>query len=193
LTSKLKVQDLVDDLDLDHVPQDDFSAGLTYPEDVHNDDMGLPLRAEYIDIPNDWKKCGLSRISVNPTIDRLKTSMSIWSGDKYTTIEKQIKAVRKKKGLPIDEPINWTDRDWWCFSSNYSTDIIIARYNYNTDTTKVHKWIKSEKTKNYCVVFYVDSPEILLSVKTPIEMKDLPKMIQRYFDTAAPTTWDLVK
>lgn len=193
LTSKIKVQDLVDDLDLEYVPKDEFSAGLTYPEDVHDDDMGSPLRAEYIDIPTDWKKAGLSRIPVNPTIDRLKVSISAWTEDKYPTIEKQIKAVRKKKGLPVDDPINWSDLDWWCFSSNYSTDVILARYNYDTDTTRIYKWIKSEKTKNYCIVFYVDGPEILQSVKKPMPMKELPTMIQKYFDTAAATTWDLLK
>lgn len=193
LTSKTKIQNIVDDLGMDYLPQDDYSAGLTYPEDVHNSNMGLPIRAEYIDIPNDWKKCGLSRLPANPDIDRLKVSMSEWTSDKYPVIEKQIKAVRKKKGLPVDDPINWDDRDWWCFSSNYSTDVIISRYNYETDTTKIHKWIKSEKTKNYCIIFYVDSPEILQSSKKPFPLNDLPRIIQQYFDSAAATTWDNVK
>lgn len=193
LSSKQKVQNLITDLELDYVPRDDFSAGLSYPEDVHDDVMGFPERTDYVDIPSDWKKSGFARIPVNPVIDRLKTSLSEYTGEKYPAIEKHIKAIRKKKSLKVDDPINWSDLDWWCFSSHYKTDVIIARFSFDTDTTKIHKWIKSEKTENYCIVFYIDSPEILLNAKKPLEIKDLPKMVKQHFDSAAPTTWDLLK
>jgi hypothetical protein len=193
LSSKQKVQNLITDLELDYVPRDDFSAGLSYPEDVHDNVMGFPERTDYVDIPSDWKKSGFARIPVNPVIDRLKTSLSEYTGEKYPAIEKHIKAIRKKKSLKVDDPINWSDLDWWCFSSHYKTDVIIARFSFDTDTTKIHKWIKSEKTENYCIVFYIDSPEILLNAKKPLEIKDLPKMVKQHFDSAAPTTWDLLK
>ena len=196
LTSKSKIQELVTDLDLNYVPKDDYSAGLTYPEDVHDDDMGKLLRPEFIDIPADWRKAGLSRIRFDPVIDsssRLKVSLIQWTGETFDKIKTKILAVRKKKSLKQDDPINWSDIDWWCFSSAYETDILITRYDYEYDTSRIHKWIKSEKTKNYAVVFYVDAPEMLQSSKKPLISNHLPKIFQTYFDSATPTTWDLIK
>jgi hypothetical protein len=186
LTSKSKIQDIAEDLDLNYVPKDPFSAGLSYPEDVHDEIMGQPIRAEYIDIPVDWKKAGLSRIPANPTIDRLKVSITEWTGKDYKAIEKAIHKVRKDKGLKLDNPVNWSDSDWLCFSEAFDTDVIITRYSYETDTTKVNKWIQSKKSGNYCIVFYVEQPEILLTTKKPII---LPTIFQKFFDTAAPMTW----
>jgi len=190
LTSKSKIQDLAQDLDLDYVPKDDFSAGLSYPEDVHDGTMGRKLRAEFVDIPADWKKNGLVRFPVRPGVDRLRESLVVWTGKKYAEIEKAIKVVRKKKGLKEADPINWNDRDWWCFSSAFDTDVIVTRYSYDTDSTKVFRWIKSEKTAGYIIVFYVDAPEVLLSSAKPMLLKDLPRVITSYFDTAAPMKYD---
>jgi hypothetical protein len=190
LTSKSKIQDIGQDLGLDYVPKDDFSAGLTYPEDVHDAEMGRNLRAEYVDIPVDWKKSGLIRFPFRPGVDRLKESIVVWSGKKYVDIEKAIKVVRKKRELKVDDPISWNDRDWWCFSSAFDSDVIITRYSYDTDTTKVFRWLQSEKTKGYCIVFYLDAPEVLLSSAKPLLEKDLPRAIKSYLDMASPMKYD---
>ena len=192
LTSKSDITDLADDLDLDYVPQDDFSAGLTYPEHVHDEDMGRKYRAEYIDIPEDWKRLGLTRMPVKPQTDRLKETLKSWTGKSYADVEKAIRAVRKAKGIAAAAAgaVNWSDRDWWCLSSAYNTDVIITRYSYDTDTIKVYRWFKSEKTEGYMIVFYVDTPEVLLSSAKPLLLKDLPQIITRYFDTAAATKWE---
>ena len=190
LTPKSKIQDLTDDLDLDYVPQDDFSAGLTYPEDVHDEEMGRKVRADFIDIPADWKRLGLTRMPVRPQADRLKETMVTWTGKSYADIEKAIKAVRKTKGVAAPGPVNWSDRDWWCFSAAFDTDVVITRYSYETDATKVYRWFKSEKTAGYMIVFYVDTPEVLLSSAKPMQLKDLPQIVTRYFDTATATKWE---
>ena len=190
LTSKSKIQDLSDDLDLDYVPQDDFSAGLSYPEDVHDEEMGRKVRADHIDIPADWKRLGLTRMPVRPQADRLKETMTTWTGKTYADIEKAIKAVRKTKGAAAPGSVNWSDKDWWCFSAAFDTDVIITRYSYETDTTKVYRWFKSEKTNGYMIVFYVDTPEVLLSSAKPMQLNDLPQIVTRYFDTATATKWE---
>jgi hypothetical protein len=192
LTSKSKIQHITEDLNLNFVPKDAFSAGLSYPEDIHDDDMGKKLRAEYIDIPNDWKKNGFSRFPFNPSIDRLKASLIEWTSKDYKYIVNEIIKVRKARKINEKDVINWNEQDWLCFSSAFSTDVIITRYSYETDTTKVYKWLRGGKTENYCIVFYVDSPEVLLSTKKSLHVKDLPLMFQRFFDSSTPMTWELI-
>jgi hypothetical protein len=185
LTSKSKIQDLSDDLDLDYVPTDDFSAGLTYPEDVHDDDLGRDIRSELVELPISWKKIGLSRLPPDITENRIKISLSKWVGEPFEDISVDILKM-KKTLFDSQESINWSDKDWYAIAALYSADIIITRY--NSISSKISKWIKaSNENKHILIVFYVnETPEILLSSKNPLNSNDLPYIFQQYFDSSTP-------
>jgi len=185
LTTKSKIQELADDLDLNYVPQDDFSAGLTYPEDVHDEDFGKPLRPELIELPVDWKKAGLSRLPADVIDNRIKQSLSKWTGESFESLRKKITKL-KKDLFKSDEPINWSDKDWYCMANIYNVNVIITRY--TMITSKIVKWIKAERdNENSLVVFFAnESPEVLLSSKMPLSKNDLPDIFQQFFDSATP-------
>ena len=187
LTTKGKISDLSAELDLDYVPQDEYSAGLTYPEDAHDELMGRPLKPERIDLPQDWKKSGLHRLPADPAIeDRFIASITAATGLKYKIIESMIKAERKKLKMKPEAAIQWNDVDWWCFANSLEASIIFTRYNEETDSSRPYKWFNGGADQ-YFIIFVVDRPELLQSVKNPLTLDDVPKSIQTFLDTSFAT------
>jgi hypothetical protein len=185
LTSKSKTQELSDDLDLDYIPKDGFSLGLTYPEDVHDDDFGKSLRAELIEIPIEWKKAGLSRLAPNLIEDRMKLSLMTYIEGPYDKLKKSLLKL-KNELFKSKEPVNWILKDLYCLAKFLSTDIIITRF--DGAMVKIAKWIRAdEKATKALIVFYAnESPEVLLYTKSQIDKKDLPKGFELYFESHAP-------
>ena len=199
LTGKSKIRDIVSELGLDHVPSDDYSAGLTYPEDVHDETLGRPQRKEFIDIPIEWKRAGLYRLPADPRIeDRFITSITAYTGHPYKMVEKNIKDARQKaQGKAAgknDKPIQWTDADWWCFGSAYKTDVFIVRYNPDTQMTRIFKWFKTKaESTHFTVVFFITAPEFLLSDTKPMPVADLPQVFHTFMDSGFASTWDTIR
>jgi hypothetical protein len=176
LTSKSKITNLIAELDLDYVPDDEYTAGLTYPEDAHNNSLGRDLRPEFIDIPADWKQAGLYRLPFDPQI-----------GDKLPTISKKIADARKKQGA-ADKPLNWSDQDWWCFGKAYGRNLFVTQYNNESGLVRITKYLNTGSTK-FGFVLITDQAEILLSTKNPILAADLPKAFTTFLDSGFSYNW----
>jgi hypothetical protein len=191
ITGKSKIRELADELGLDHVPAEPYSVGLTYPESAHDDILLRKERPEYIDIPDSWKKAGLRRLAADPIIEnRLKTSLVAYTDEPFKNTEKKINDIKKAKKIKV-EAINWSDIDWWCFAAAYDTDLLISRYDNESGLAKVVKWFKANDkpaSKQFVFVFVVNSPEILLSVKKPLKLADLPPEIKAYLDIGSAIT-----
>jgi len=191
LTAKTHIKDLVTELELNYVPDDDYSAGLTYPESAHDDTLGRPVAPYFIDIPDGWKRIGLRRLQADPSIeDRLKTTLVTFTGEGLSVIKRKVKDVKEAKG--DKQPVNWSDKDWWCFAKAYDIDVIVSKYDYELRTPRITKWFKSDDvgSNNYAVLFEVDQPELLLCTKKPLRREDLPRMFREYLDSAFNITWD---
>jgi ribosomal protein S16 len=208
LTSKNKITDLVAELDLNYVPQDEYSAGLTYPEDAHDEMLQRPLRLEHIELPQEWKRAGLYRLVPDPVIeDRFVASLTTATSMNFKAIQTLIKNERKRKGLKAESQVQWNDADWWCFSQVAEINIIITRYARDTETARAYKWFRSHNSDFIMVVLMIDSPEILQYTKTstndrtdlpPIQqklpaIKDLPKSLQTFMDNSFALNWEAVK
>jgi hypothetical protein len=194
LTAESKISELSAELELDYVPQNKYSAGLTYPEDVHDELMGRPEKPERIELPTEWKKAGLYRLPADPAIeDRFITSISAATGLRYKQIEQSVKIERKKKGLKQEAQLQWNDVDWWCLARAIDTNIIITRYNTEAETSRPYKWFKGLKQDAYLVVFVTDSPELLQSQKNPFPLDSLPKSIQTFLDSSYAINFDAAK
>ena len=191
ITGKSKIRELAEELGLNFVPEDEYSLGQTYPESAHNDILKRKERPEYIDIPDSWKKIGLRRLAADPVIEnRLKTSLIAYTGDTYKIVEKKISDVKKAKKIK-QEPVNWTDIDWWCFASAYDTDVIISRYDEETNMPKIARWFKANDkpaSKQFCFVLIVESPEVLLSIKKTTLLAELPQSVKAFLDIGVATT-----
>ena len=191
LTAKTQIRDLVDDLELNYVPDEDYSAGLTYPESAHANTIGRPVPAYFVEIPEDWKRLGLRRLQADPTIeDRLKTTLVAYTGEGIQQIKKRVK--EKKEEKHDKSPINWSDKDWSCFSEAYDVNILVTKYDYETQDTRIVKWFKSTESDNFCIIFEVESPEIVLFNKKHLKRDDLPKIMRTYLDSAFPLTWESI-
>jgi hypothetical protein len=195
ITGKSKIQELAEELGLNFVPEDKYSVGSTYPESAHDDTLQRPIRPEYIDIPEDWKKAGLRRLGADPIIEnRLNTSLAAFTGDPIKGIEKKILDVKKAKKIKLD-PVSWTDIDWWCFASAYNTDVLISRYDQESQLTKVVKWFKADdkpESKLFCFVFIIESPEVLLSLKGPTPLTAIPQSIKGFLDSGFALTLESI-
>lgn len=192
LTSKTKITNLIDELDLDYVPEDDYSAGLSYPENAHNDTLGRQTRPEFIDIPIDWKQAGLYRMPYDPSIEsRLITSIQIWTGEKLPAITKKIAEVRKKQGA-VPKQLNWSDTDWWCFGKAYGRNLFITQYNSESGLVRITKFLNTGSTK-YGFILIIEQPEILLASKNPILAADLPKVFSTFLDSGFSYNWASLK
>lgn len=193
ITAKSKIRELANELGLDHMPEDTYSVGETYPESAHDDLLQRKLRPEYIDIPDSWKRAGLRRLLADPIIEnRLKTSVVAYTGDTLKVIEKKIADVKKAKKLK-DEKLSWTDIDWWCFASAYDTDVLVSRYDEITEEPKIVKWFKADDkpaSKQFLFVFVLEQPEVLLSVKKPLLLAELPPPVKAFLDIGSATTLD---
>ena len=188
LTMKSKISDLAAELELDYVPQDEYSAGLRYPEDVHDETLGRPVKPERIDLPLEWKKTGLHRIPADPSIeDRFIASITTATALKYKAIELLVKTERKQRGLKPEPTVQWNDVDWWCFSQALDTNIIITKYMYESDTTRPYKWFKSQSNNAYLIVLVIENTEVLQSNKNPLTLNDLPKSIRTFLDSSFAT------
>jgi len=189
LTGKSKISEISAELGLDYVPEDDYSTGLSYPEDAHDSTLGRPTRPDHIDIPIEWKRIGLYRIPADPRIeDRFIASVVAYTGHPLKAVEKRIKDARPKKN---DSAVQWNDSDWWCFGKAYGTDVFIARYNQDTQMTRIFKWYKIAPVSTvFTIVFFIDSPEILQSIPKPIPLANLPSVFKTYMDAGFGTTWE---
>jgi hypothetical protein len=185
LTMKSKISDLAAELELDYVPQDEYSAGLSYPEDVHDETLGRAEKPERIELPLEWKKSGLRRIPADPSIeDRFVASITTATSLKYKAIELLVKTERKQRGLKPEAAIQWNDTDWWCFSQALDTNIIVTKYMYESDTTRPYKWFKSPSNNAYLIVLVIENTEVLQSNKNPLTLNDLPKSIRTFLDSS---------
>jgi hypothetical protein len=191
LTAKTHIRDLVDELELNYVPDDDYSAGLTYPESAHDDTIGRQAPAYFVEIPESWKRIGLRRLQADPSVeDRLKTTLATFTGEGLAVIKRKVKEIKEAKGDKT--AVNWSDKDWWCFASAYNLEVLITKYDYQTQTPRVTKWFKAGDSNNYCIVFEVESPELLLSTKKPLRREDLPRLMREYLDSAFAITWEVL-
>jgi len=191
ITSKYKIRDLRDEFGLDYVPKDEFTAGLTYPEDIHDDELGRPARPDLIELPLDWMKT-FSRAPLEPDADRIAATLKHFTKTKYSLIVAKIIEIKKKKGLPETKTINWNDADWFCLAEILKVNIIITEYNNELQTTRPTKRFRSD-TQNYMVVFIAGKPEVLVPAKIPILQKHLPTKIQTWLDSSFALTWDQAK
>jgi hypothetical protein len=193
LTSKTKIRDLSDELGLDYVPEDRHSSGLSYPEDAHDDSMGRPLRTDFINLPADWRAAGLSRLPADPSIEnRFITSIQLYTGEKIKAIETKILAVRKKQGVKKESAVRWSDADWWCFSKAYNLDLFVGQYNHESSLVRITKFFKAGSGR-YAVMLHIERPEMLLSVKKPLALGDLPASFKAYMDSGFASDWEAVK
>ena len=194
LTAESKISELSAELELDYVPQNKYSAGLSYPEDVHDELMGRPEKPERIELPTEWKKVGLHRLPADPAIeDRFITSITAATGLRYKQIEQSVKLERKKKGLKQEAKLQWNDVDWWCLARAIDTNIIITRYNTEVETSRPYKWFKGLKQDAYLVVFVTDGPEMLQSQKNPLSKDALPKSMETFLDSSYAINFDAAK
>jgi len=192
LTSKTKIRNLIDELGLDYVPDEEHTAGLSYPEEAHDDVMGRPPRPEYIEIPADWKRAGLSRLPADPAIEnRFTTSMQLYTGEKLKAIEAKVLAVKKKQ-IATAAKVRWTDADWWCFSKVYNLDLFVAQYNHESGLVRITKFYQV-KSGNYAVALMINGPEMLLSAKKPLALADLPSTFRSFMDSGFASDWESVK
>ena len=197
LTSKTKIRDLVDELGLDYVPNDAHSAGLTYPEEAHDETIGRPKRADFIDIPTDWKKAGLQRLPADPTIeDRFATSIQLYTGETLKAVEAKVLATKKKQvaaaaAAAAVAKVRWTEADWWCFSKAYNLDLFVAQYNHESGQVRITKFYNA-KSGNYAVALMINGPEMLLSTKKPLNLADLPPAFRSFMDSGFASNWESV-
>jgi len=191
LTGKAKISDISAELGLDYVPEDDYSTGLSYPEDAHNASLGRRTRPDHIDIPTEWRRAGLNRLPADPRIeDRFIASVVAYTGHPLKAVEKRIKEARPKKN---DSAVQWNDADWWCFGKAYGTDVFIARYNQDTQMTRIFKWYKiAPISTQFTIVFFVDAPEILQSNPKPTPLANLPAVFKTFMDAGFGTTWESI-
>lgn len=191
LTAKTQIRDLVGELELNYVPDDDYSAGLTYPESAHNNTLARQTPPYFIEIPESWKRIGLRRLQADPSVeDRLKTTLAAFTGEGLQVIKRKVKEVKEAKG---DKTIvNWSDKDWWCFAAAYGIEILVAKYDFETHTPRITKWFKANDENNFCIVFEVGSPELLLSTKKPLKREELPRLMREYMDSAFAITWEVL-
>jgi len=195
ITAKSKIQELSDELGLQFVPDDEYSVGSTYPESAKANMLQRKEPPEFIDIPESWKRAGLRRLAADPIIEnRLKTSLAAFTDENYKIIEKKLLLVKKAKKIKEDS-ITWSDIDWWCFASAYNTDVLITRYDQESQTTKVVKWFKANdvpESKQFCFVFIVESPELLLSIKKPLLLANIPDSVKPFLDIGFALTLDVL-
>jgi hypothetical protein len=192
LTSKTKIRNLIDELGLDYVPDEEHSAGLTYPEEAHDETIGRPTRPEHITIPSDWSKAGLSRLPADPAIEnRFVTSIQVYTGEKLKAIETKVLAAKKKQ-VSAATRVRWTDADWWCFSKAYNLDLFVAQYNHESGLVRITKFYQS-KSGNCAVALMVNGPEMLLSAKKPLKLADLPPTFKAFIDSGFASDWESVK
>ena len=196
ITGESKIRELADELGLNFVPEDNYSVGSTYPESAHDDTLGRPSRPEFIDIPESWKKAGLRRLGDDPVIEsRLKSSLVAFTGDPIKEIERKIMELKKTKKIKED-PVSWTEIDWWCFAAVYNNDVLITRYDQDSQTTKIAKWFKANDkpaSKQFCFVFVIEKPEILLSIKKPFLLADLPQTVKPFLDSGFALTLEVLQ
>jgi hypothetical protein len=191
LTAKTQIRDLVEDLELNYVPDEDYSAGLTYPESAHADTLGRNIPSYFIEIPEAWKRVGLRRLLADPTIeDRLKSTLVAYTGEGIQQIKRRIKDLKTEKG--DKSQINWSDKDWSCFSEVYDLNILVTKYNFETKHIGIVKWFKSTDSDKFCIIFEVETPELLLCSKKTLKREDLPRMMLEYLDSGFPITWDSI-
>jgi len=195
ITGKSKIRELADELGLNYVPADEYSVGQTYPESIHNDQLKRKERQEHVDIPDSWKKAGLRRFVLDPIIEnRLKTSLTGFTGDSMKVIEKKIGDIKKAKSLKI-EPLKWAELDWWCFAAAYDTDVLVSRYDHESESPKIVRWFKANDkavSKQFCFVFVVESPEVLLSLKKPLPLEELPPQVKAFLDMGSATSLESI-
>jgi hypothetical protein len=168
--------------------------GLTYPEEAHDDTVGRPPRRDFIEIPDDWRRAGLTRIPADPAIDdRFIVSIQQYTGDKMKAIETKVLAARKKQ-IPSDKGtrVRWTDADWWCFAKAYNLNLFMGQYNNESALVRITKFYNM-KSPSYAVALYINGPELLLSAKKPLKLGDLPPIFRSFMDSGFASDWESVK
>ena len=68
----------------------------------------------------------------------------------------------------------------------------MAKYDFETHTPRITKWFKANDENNFCIVFEVGSPELLLSTKKPLKREELPRLMREYMDSAFAITWEVL-
>lgn len=182
ISSKSKIDDLTDEMDLRHVPSEPYSAGLSFPEDAHDYSLGRKLRPYLIELPVAWSKAGIFRVPVKPIDNRFLQSLLIWTSEaSKESIEQKIKEQRDKGKT---KPVQWNDKDWWNFGKAYDVNIFQTKYDEEDEDIPVMRFLKTTETDNYAIVLYTLSDvEILLSRKKPLKLADLPRIFHNYLDS----------
>lgn len=184
ISSKSKIDEISDEMDLRHVPSEQYSAGLSFPEDAHDHSLGRKLRPYLIELPVDWSKAGIYRVPVKPIDNRFLQSLFLWTDDlSKETIEKKIKDQRTDKKTKA-VPVQWNDKDWFNFGKAYDVNIFQTKYNEDDENIPIMRFLKTTETDNYAVVLYTLSDvELLLSKRRPLKLSDLPRNFHSYLDS----------
>jgi hypothetical protein len=188
ITSKSRLEDISDEMDLYYVPDDSYSAGLSFPEGAHDDILGRPVRSYNVELPVSWAKAGIHRVPVSPVDNRFLQSLLIWSNStSKTTIENKIKEQRTEEK---DKQIQWDDKDWWNFGKAFDVNIFHTKYIVDDEDIHIKRFLKTTETNNYAIVLYtLNDIEILLSRKKPLRLADLPRVFHNYLDSGIALTY----
>jgi hypothetical protein len=182
ISTKSKISDLMDEMDLKHVPMESYSAGLTFPEGAHDQSLGRKLRHYLIELPSEWAKAGIYRIPARPIDNRFLQSLIKWTDEpSIEIIKRKITEQRHEKKT---HPVNWNNKDWWNFGKAYDANVFQVKYNEDEENIQVERFLKTCEKDNYVIVLYTLSEvEVLLSRKSPLQLVNLPTVFHNYLDS----------
>jgi hypothetical protein len=191
ISSKSKIDDLSDEMDLRYVPSESYSAGLSFPEDAHDNSLGRQIRPYLVELPVLWSKAGIYRVPVKPVDNRFLQSLLIWTNESSKeSIEKKVKEERKDKKTKAN-PVQWNDKDWWNFGKAYNANIFQVKYATDDENMPIMRFLKTTESDNYAIVLYTLSDvEILLSRKKPLKLVDLPRTFHSYLDSGVSLKYE---
>ena len=182
ISSKSRLTDLSDEMDLRYVPDEPYSAGLSFPEDIHDSDLERMTRPYLVELPVDWAKAGIHRVPVSPVDNRFLQSLFVWTGlNSKDSIEGKIKESRTAEK---NKPVQWSDKDWWNFGKAFGVNIFQTKYVAEDEDIHITKFLKSSEKDSYAIVLYtMNDVEILLSRKKSLRLVDLPRIFHNYLDS----------